>query len=416
MVTPTTDEYHEDALGNLLTRTTQNFFDVSSQYQFSGERVRLFRNDTRQFPQYGSVTGFTDSAKTWDLTPGGGNSMRVETAESNSYIVGYEVIATFAMQVSQSLQSGDTIQVGLRKDNNGLFLEQRGSDHTDTQVDVIQLDGGTRTTLATDVELAKPVTDATRFVCRFTWYGVGSMTWSQTHTEDGEQINNRLVETAEDGVFSPETGNFNLRYDVSAGTGSSGLTYRVGSSSLKVAGDVQQLTRSKPQLVTVDLPATDDTWLPVYAMSLDGTVPNVNASFRGLDILRYGNNVVLELVVVSFHNTKTSISESDFGEPDYHHTQHSGMEEARAGTDSVFDVADDSGTVKTLTSSDKFGGYTVASASITSDGNTVSTSDTQTQVTDVQRQMLDSDHLVFLARTSNAGASLSFVWTVEQSW
>lgn len=400
-----------DTFGNQIRRITRNELDIASQYQYSPERLRLFRDNTRQFVQYDApITGFTDADRTWDLAPGSDETLHIESAESVSYVVNYETVATFAFELNQSLGTGDVVQVGPRTATDGWYMEQRGSDHTDTQVDIIQLDDGSTTTLASDVELDKPTTDACRYECRFNWYGVGSQVWTQTFTEDGTQRNTRLVETSEDGAFAPATGNVNLWYEITQAAGNSGVELSVGSMSMITNGAIANLTRSKPQTVSVSLPSTNDTWLPIYAIRLNPDVPNVNARFRSLNITSYENNTFLELVAASMSPDKTDAT--GFSIPAYHHAQNSAFQD----TTNISEVPDDEGTQGTLGASDKYGGYTIATSSISSGGNTLSTQGDISAATEAKKSILGSDEIVFLARTGNAGATLRFTWGADQDW
>lgn len=412
MVTPTTDRGHEDAFDTLVTKGTSNEIDIATHYNFSPERVRLFKNGNRQFVQYNSIAEFTDNRDHWLLQPSGGDTMHIESAESAAYVVNYQLQASFALQLNQSLQSGDKLRFGPYGGDNGWLVEQRGADHDDTHADIIEASGGTETTLESDVELPKPTTEWHRYECRYSWYNVGNQEWLQTYTDGGEQFNDTFAETANDGVRGPEDGNLNVWYEIQADSGTSNLELEVGSMGIVTLGDTTQLQRDKPQRVELTLDATDNTWLPVYALRIDPDNDSVNARLTELEVLRYGNNADLELVVSSMSPSKTDISDTDWGVPGYHHAQNSALE----STTSVSQVPDDTGTQKTLTSSDKFGGYTFASSSRETGGNTTSVSTTRSSTTIQKKSVLASDHLVFLARTGNGGGELTFQWDADQNW
>lgn len=418
-------EYHDksrDAFDNNVARRTRNELDIATQYQFSPERVRLFKDDTRQFVQYNDITGFTDAAKTWQLSPAAGETMRIESAESATYVVNYESLGSLAYQLSRPLQDGDVFKVGPRGETDGWYLEQRGADHDATTADLKQIDGGTESTLAADVELFKPTTTAQRIECAYNWYGIGSQKWQQTYTASDQRDNprvhdrqqNRFFAEVADAGFSTESGNLNLWQQVTRGSGTDPLTLDVGSMSLLTRGGIANLTRSKPQFVEISLPSTNDTWLPIYALRLNPDVPNVNARMRALTLLNYGNNTQVELVVASMSSSKTNIASGDWQLPAYHHAQNSALQEAVAST--VFEVPDDTGTQKELTSSDKFGGYSLITSAIESGGNTVSTAAEVSEAVEAKKAILSSDHIVFMARTPNAGAALRFVWSADQDW
>lgn len=407
-------EAYEDGFEDLNVKNWRNNLDIASHYNFSPERLRLFLNGSREFVQYGENDGakFEDKADVWTLQPASGDTMRLESAESTSYVVNYVSQASFAFQINQSLQSGDIIKIGPFDGSDGWYLEQRGADHTVSQADIIQESAGSTTTLASDVELSKPITDWTRLEVKYNWYGVGNQSWVQTYTEDGEQFNDELVKTSVDGTRGPETGNLPLRLEVTAGSGTSGLELDAGSIAFNTLGDTTALSRDKPQRIEVTLDDTNDVWLPIYALRTDPDDDNVNVNFTSLDLVSYGNNTDLELVAASVSPEKTDASGSNFSVPKYHHKQNSALQD----TTSISEVPASGGTQKVLGSADKFGGYAIAAAQIESGGNTIATDGTRNDSVREKKSILKSDHVVFLARTSNGGATLRFVWDADQNW
>jgi hypothetical protein len=62
-----------------------------------------------------------------------------------------------------------------------------------------------------------------------------------------------------------------------------------------------------------------------------------------------------------------------------------------------------------------FGGYTLSSDVLTSTGQGSKTTKRSTDVT-IQRQVLNSDNIVLMARTGNPGGTLKFNYIVRQEW
>jgi len=401
---------YEDAFGTHISQGTQNELDIASQYNFSPERVRLFRNGSREFPQYNTISQFNDGDDVWQLQPDAGDTMHIESAESGTYVVNYVLQASFAFSVNQSLTNGDKIRVGPYNGTDGWVIEQRGSDHSDTQVDIIESRDDTETTLASDVKLPKPITDWNRHETRYNWYNVGNQVHTQTYTQNGEQINDELKKTSNDGDRGPKTGNLNLWQEVQADSGTSNLQMNVGSMGSIVLGEPTVLTRDKPQLVQETVSGTAGAWEPIYAIRVDPDNSDVNARLTSLQILDYGANDDIELVVVSVDASKTDAS--GWSEPGYHHSDNSALQ----STTSISEVPNTSGTQTDLGASEKFGGHTLAAAADIDAGIADGTEGTSNESLEQKKKILNSDHVVFLARTDTMDSVLSFVWDADQNW
>lgn len=412
MVTTTFEEAYADAFGRLNTISgSRNMLDIASQYSFSPERLRLFRNGSREFPQYNTVSQFADNADHWLLSPDAGDTMHIESAESSTYVVNYTLQASWAFQLTQSLSSGDALRFGPRNDTDGWFIEQRGSDHTDTQADVKELVGGTESTLETNVDLPKPFTDWYRWQCSFGWYAVLNQIWSITYPDsDAEIVNDYFATTAAAGSRGPETGNLNLYIEVEADAGTSGLGLEVGSLGMVTVGDPTSLQRDKPQHESITLSGTVDTWEPLLAVRVDPNNSDVNCQLTAVDILNYGAAADVELLVVSVDASKTDAT--GFSAPEYHH----GYNSALQSTESISQVPNTSGTQTDLGSTEAPGGFTVAAAVDIDGGNRSGTAGTSNQARQEKKAILNSDHVVFLARSSNIDNALDFVWDADQNW
>lgn len=404
--------FNENSLGDLIADGKLNLLDIATQYNFSPERVRLYRNGSREFPQYNTVSQFEDAADHWKLKPDAGDTMHIESAESATYVVNYSLLASFAFQLNQSLQDGDALRVGPRgpDDANGWYMEQRGADHTDTQMDIIELSNGSTSTLASDVELDKPTTGWYRYECEYGWYAVLNQIWKQTYTVDGDVTNRQFAKTSRDGARGPEEGNLNLWYEIEAGGSTTGLELEVGSMGMVIEGNPTSLTRDKKQFESETVSGTDNAWIPIYAFRIDPDDASVNSQFKQLEALNYGANDDCELVVAAFDPSKTDATE--WTTPDYHHDDNSVFQK----TTNVSQVANSTGSLKTLAADEKYGGLTVASAVVLGGGNTAGTSADANRGRVEKKSVLASDHYVMLARTGTTESTLDFTWDADQNW
>lgn len=399
-----------DAFDKQIADGTRNNLDIASHYNFSPERLRLFRNGSREFPQYNTVSQFTDGSDVWTLQPDAGDSMHIESAESGTYVVNYMLQASWAFELNQELTDGDILRVGPYNGTDGWYLEQRGADHTSTQADVIQERGGTETVLQSDIDLLKPTTGWYRYECQFAWYNVMNQVWKQTVTNEGDAKNEIIAKTSDNGNRGPETGNLNLWVELEADASTTGLELDVGSMGVITLGDPTSLNRDKPQYEEITVSGTIDAWEPIFAIRVDPDNPNVNMQFAQLDILNYGANDDIELVVASFDATKTDAT--GWGVPDYHHSSNSAIQ----STESVSQVPNNSGTQTDLGAGEKYGGYTIATSVDVDGGNASGSAATVNQNRQEKKAILQSDHAVFLAKTGTMDSTLSFVWDVDQNW
>lgn len=400
-------------------RTTVNNFqtrmDIPSHFKFSPERLRLSKNGQREYIQYEEYNSstFVDEADVWSMRPGNGDTMRLESAESNTYTVGSAMQGTFAFQLNESLDGGEAINVGLLNSGDGWYMRHEGSMPNSSVVDIYSKRNGKDTLLKENVVLPQPLTDWNRYEVNFNWYNVGNQKWIQTYTDNGNQVNEVIARTSIDGERGPEKANLNLVYEVeNDNSGGQDLEFEAGSLSFSVKTGGDQLVRTKPQYVATTVGGSNNVWEPIYAFKLsNGGYQNpVNAEMRSLSVLGYSNSADLELVAVSFDGEKTDASGFDI--PEYQHEQNSALRD----TFSVSQVANSTGSVVDPSSTDfKFGGYILLNDVITATGSKFKEG-TSTADIDVQRQVLNSDNVVILARTPDVGGTARFEYTVQQEW
>lgn len=410
MVTPVLQTENLDPFNKLIADGTANELDIASQYTFSPERVRLYRNGSRAFPQYNTISQFSDDPAIWTLKPDAGDTMHIESAESSTYVVNYVLQQSQAFQLTQSLSDGDILRWGPYNGTDGWVGEQRGADHADDEFDVIEASGGTETTRASNVSLPKPTTTWQRYETTFGWYNVLNQEWLQTYTDGGTVINDTATKTSRDGARGPNTGNLNIWWEVQADASTTGLELEVGSGGVITLGQPTSLTRDKPQFEQITVSGTNDTWEPILAARIDPDKPNVNGQFSQLDILGYGTAADIELVLISVDPSKTDAS--GWGLPSYQHDLNSAMQ----STESISQIPTDAGVQTDFGTSDKFGGHTIASAVEIDGGNASGTVGTANASRRQQKAVLSSDELIFVARTPSTGSDLSFVWDIDQDW
>lgn len=402
----------DDQFGVRIADGRRNTFDVASHYNFSPERLRLFANGSRLFPQYNDLTRFSEGPDYWALQPDAGDSMHIETAESGLYIVNYVSEISMAFQLNQELQDGDVLRFGPFNGTDGWVFEQRGADHDSLHGDIIEYREGTRTTLASDVELEQPTTQHHRYETGYNWYNVGNQLWTQTWTYQGNQFNTLFATTSNDGNRGPAVGNLNVWVEIEASATTTNLQLEQGSMGAIINGKPTSIVRDKPQAVEQTVAGTADAWEPIYAIRIDPDNDNVNAQLTSLDIAAYSKADTLELVAVNFHESKTDIADADWRESEYQHDYNSALQV----TEAVSQVANTDGTVTDLAAGEKFGGHALAAARDV-DGGAVEGSEQTSNPSRIEKKnILASDHTVILARTGSINGTLYWRWNADQFW
>lgn len=399
-----------DAFNKIITEGTTNEIDLASHFPFDPERRQLYLNGTRQFPHYNSVPEFTDAVDTYKLQPGDGDKMHIESAQRLTYVVGYVTRTSFAFELNQSLQSGDTLKIGPYNGDNGWYLRHTGS-QADDVVDLVRERGGTTKVLEEDVQLTVPVTEWQRIEIDYNWYNVGEIALVQTYINDeGKQVNEEVVRVGEKDR-GPETANLKLWMEIDQAAGNTGTELFAGSISALTLGDITALTRSKSENIQISMSGTNDVWEPFYALRLDtSTYPNVDAELSSFNLLQYNNNADIEVMAVSVAPSKTDAS--GWATPEKHHEYSSAVQE----TTSVTQVPNTSGTQTDLAADEKPGGHTVATATLLDGGGQTSEATTSTQLLQTKKTLLPGEEVVFCARSSSIGGDLDLSWESTQNW
>lgn len=411
------EQGYEDNFGKKIADTTTNHADISSHHPFSPERWRLFKNDTRQFVQYGNISEFTDTVDGYQINPSGGDSWRQETAKRFVYRVGYVIEVSFAFKVNQDLRANDivTLAFGDADLNN---LPSNSTDLTDASADgwILEVtESGSELNMyrngsrkaSKSVSPNRDPTILSRFAFRLNWYNVGSAQLIETFTAGGRQENPKLAEIGNDTGKGPQDGNKRMQFGVRPDTFTSNLQLEVGSVGVQYLGDVTGLNREKPVVEQGLTISNTDTWEPLSALRMDPNKRPVTGEIRNLEILKYTTNADVELVAISVDPSKTDAS--TWSTPEGQHAPNSSIQT----TTSVSEIPNESGNQVNPDSDTKTGGFTVGDAILTTDqGSTVGGI---SQGIDVTRPIYDRDVIVFLGRSSSS-ADVTFRYLTEQEW
>lgn len=392
-----------DSFGKQIADSTANKLDIASHYPYNPERHRLFVNGSRVFPEYGSVSQYNHATDVHELTPAAGETVVMETMERPRYVVQYEIAASWAFSISQSLQSGDRLRFGLFTENNGWFFEQNDT-HSDSECDLVVRRNSSEV-VRESTELPNPTTEFTRPELYTNWYNVGRQRWVQTYTEDGTQYNKEVGKTSVDEGRGPQVGNLPLRFEVTAGSGTSNLTLNAGSLGFVVLGNVNQTTRQKTHTFSGTI-STTGTWVPLNAIRIDPDRYIVNAQVRNTDVVQFSGsgNILVMPISVDPGNTDAS----GFSAPEEMSASNSVIQ----STSSVTTFPDSTGTA--VSSASNPGGYQLGFGSWYSSGSGSRTTIASGSTTR-KRALSDRDICVFLGNASTTG-DYSVEVVTEQDW
>lgn len=406
----------QDVFGVPLRNVQRNVLDIASHYPINPERLRIFVDGSRVFPQYGSVAQYNHSGPHHELIPAQGETVTLETAERPRYAVGFEQLYSFALGLSRQLESGDLMRVGPYDDSDGWYLEHRG-DHSPTECDIVVRSGGSDTVGEQDVSLKQAADEFSRIDLRTGWYRVTPQLWRESYANVSSLYTEVLGRSSVDP--GPETGNLPLRMQIMRGASSSALKMEAGSMALITLGDKTEIRRVKVHEVpfTTDASADGSTWFPRYAMRIDPARKIVDTQISSMGVQDYGGTGDIRILLTA-HNPSnvlktgpTTLADSDFAVPAEHHEQNSVIEETDTST--VTQAADASGT--TVTSTTEPGGYQIGYASLHASGQgstTNKTADTQRK----KRGLYGGDYAVMWVRAENSGVDAQVNITTEQDW
>lgn len=406
----------EDVFGVPVRNVQRNVLDIASHYPINPERLRLFVDGSRQFPQYGSVAQYNHAGPHHELIPGQGETVVLQTAERPRYSVGFQQLFSFAVGLSRDLAGGDVLRLGPYDDNDGWYIEHRGDQAAD-ECDLVVRSGGTDTTDGSDITLAHDVALFRRHELRTAWYRVTPQQWRESSPSGASLVTNTIGRTAVDP--GPEVGNLPLRFEITRGASTSALTVEAGSIGLLTLGDKAEIRRVKVHEVTftTDASADGSTWFPHYAMRIDPDRRIVDTQVSSMGVQDYGGTGDIRLLLASHDPSNvlksgpSTLADSDFAVPLTHHEQNSVIQETDTST--VTQAADATGA--TVTSTTEPGGYQIGYASLHSSGQGSTTNKTP----DAQRRkrgIYGGDYVVLWARADNSGVGVQLNITTEQDW
>lgn len=403
----------EDAFGKLIADNTRNKLDIASHYPYNPERWRIFVDGSRVFPEYNSVSQYNHAADVHELTPAAGETVVMATAERPRYVVQYELASSWAFNISQSLQSGDKIKIGMFDGNDGWFFEHTDSASDDKDGTFVTLRNGSRVQTA-DVSLSEPVTTFTRFLLRSNWYNVGRQELRQSYTQNNGTQENDIVSTMsrEDGR-GPHVGNLPIRYEVTAGSGTSNLTLNAGSVASVTLGDTAGLNRTKVSAHTETI-STTGSWVPILALRADSDRDIVNTQLNSITVDEFSGSNDIRLIAAAHGPSQVqdsngnTLTDSNYSVPPEHHAENSVLEVSS----DVAQASDNTGTVTTSTS--RPGGFQIGYGALYATGS--GPRQTERTITPSQNRPIFGRDTVVIWANAAATGDVTFEIISEQDW
>lgn len=389
----------QDVFDKQVAKGTSTDLEIAAHYEYNPERWRVFVDGARQFIEYGSIPQYNHSGSDHQLRPGAGETVVMETTERPRYTVQYELAATWAASINQDLQSGDRVRIGFYDGTDGWFIEHNDT-HEALEADFCVSVGGSIVQRTTRT-IARPFTDFTRFLLRTGWYRVTRQLWKQSYADEGAQENPEIARTGDVGTEGPEVGNLPLRFEVTAGSGTTGLELAAGSCALVTYGDISTKVREKTHSFQYTFTQTD-TWVPVHALRVDPGRGITSVQIENTNVVSYGStsgNVRVMPMAVS--PLKTDAGETSGWTTPIEHSERNSVVEI-AGTRTSPDVStfpDTTGGV--VSSASNPGGYQLGYGSWYSSGTGSKTNVSSGAVTR-KREISSRDVCVFVANATVA--------------
>lgn len=408
---------YEDAFGFPIIRNTTNEADIASHYPQNAERLRVSVNGTRQFVEYDTVSEYSHSTDSHDLTPqSDGDVVTLETAEKFRYVVQYVLAYSTALETNQALQSGEAVTLAYGDADltnssddtpgpaaDGWIWNWR-SDLNSDEVEVGLFRNGTKKASET-ITLEKDLTTHSRYEGIMNWYNVGIAQFIETYTENGIQLNPAQASVSIDDGKGPQTANKPVQMSVKAKGGAGNLTLKAGSIGVSTHGNVTGILRTKTHPVTATINNTD-TYEPFYAMQVDSDRDIVNAQLQKIEVQEGSDIGDVTVVALGVDPSKTDAS--SFSTP----AEHSGRNSVIEETTSVSTFPDSGGSVVS-TATDP-GGYQVGYGSLYSSGNAATAP--QKSGGDTEKRQLSDLEIVVLAANASATGDVTVEVTIEQEW
>jgi len=402
----------QDSFENQISART-NVLDLAAHYPYSPERWRIFVDGTRAQPEYGSIAQYSHAGDYHELSPAAGETVTFRSAERPRYVVQYELAATFAFAVNQSLATGDSIKVGLYDGTDGWYMKHDGS-HSDTEADFVLERDGTEVYRRTGRDISAPVTRNARLKLQTGWYDITRQKWERSYSRSGTQENDLILSTSNDSGRGSKTGNLPIYYEVTASGSTTDLTLEVGSCAQVNLGTTTPLTRVKSaefRDVTID---TAGTWVPLTAIRVDPDRRIINTQLRDLIVHEYTASDDVHIMAMAhapgnvLDGGGAELTDTDFSTPVEHSETNSVIEESSA----VEQAPDSTGTP--VTDATNPGGYQLGHASLHTSGQGSTLSQSRSGV-QVKRAVHNGDIIVFWGNSDTTG-DVTFEYTTEQDW
>lgn len=401
-----------DAFENQVAERT-NVLDLAAHYDYSPERWRLFVDGSRVFPEYNTVSQYNHAGDVHEIQPAAGETVVFESAERPRYVVQYELAATWAFAINQSLSDGDSFKIGLYDGTDGWYMEQLGSKHSDTEADFVNERGNTEQYRKENVDIHKATTAFSRLKLTTGWYNITRQKWERSYSNNGEQQNPLIGKFSYDTGRGPKVGNLPIHFEITADANTTGLTLEAGSAAQVNLGSTIAQTRTKtaPETVTIN---TSGTYVPLFALQNTNNQEVTNVQLTDTAIREFGVSADVTVIAIACDPSKVldgngnELTDADYSAPpelsDYNNVIQS--------TTAVEQFPDSTGTP--VTSADDPGGYQVGHDSLyTGGGNSVTESVGVTG--QAKRSIHPRDTIVFVANTGSTG-DITVEYRLEQDW
>lgn len=416
---------YSDNFDRLITNPLTDILLVPGHHQFTPERQRVYRDGSRVFLEYGSDSGFTNTDAGVTLSPAAGETLSINTTSRVPYPVGYDVLASMAIEVSQEPASGDVVAGGFGDPDVANFdpeTETYSGSSADGYFFYVTSDTGFNEVLLAMVRdgsildsvrasLTEPMDVWKRLELALNWYDVGPCLFRETYTDvaggrTDPQYNDLLSAVANDNGKGPLHGTKRLQVQCHQASGNSGLTAEVGSLAAQVPGRYDPLFKTKDHTMNVSVSNTvDETYEVVGALTTDPDQPLIEGQIIDIEVSNTpSSGAKAEVLVITIDPSETNYSDSDFSVPPEHSNQNSIIEQAvgdtGGGSAPTGPDADAAGTdstgAATATTMTNPGGYQVGRSKInqTGSGNTNQTGKNKDRIvpdTDYALVLVDAD-------------------------
>lgn len=413
---------NRDAFNNDVSQTT-NVLDLPAHYPYSPERWRIYVDGSRVQPMYDTVPQYEHRDDKHALIPNAGETVVFRSAERPRYVVSFELAASFAMQLNQELQTGDSIRSGLYDGADGWYFEQTGS-HDPGEADFVSERAGTVQYRREDQDLFIPTTQLGRFLLQTAWYNISRQQWERSYPETDPPANapdndlwtqqNRKITTgAMQNGDGPRTGNLPVYFEVTASADTTTLELLAGSAAQVNLGDTMQFNRIKKFFAEDPITVTG-AWEPLRAYRIDPDRDIINTQIQSVNVAKYTSSADVEMLIMAADKSRVldadgnELTDADFAAPPEASATNNILEESTA----VEQFPDNTGTPQTSMANP--GGWQLGRAELlNASGNQVAS--TVSLESNAKRPFYSLDYAVVLGKSANTG-DMSYALQAPQDW